>query len=208
MEFQSLLYWNTSENTVFIKMVGFDLQFQSLLYWNTSENEDSARIGFVDWMFQSLLCWNTSENFLNSLVSQPLPYGFNPCCVGIPLRISRRNNRRTGLLMFQSLLCWNTSENRSPASFARALSRCFNPCCVGIPLRITSPAAFVSLILRFNPCCVGIPLRIFIIHLCPIRAWALFQSLLCWNTSENWKQPNPSHRQYLSVSILVVLEYL
>ena len=37
--FQSLLYWNTSENQdVFGNRRHVGLSFQSLLYWNTSEN--------------------------------------------------------------------------------------------------------------------------------------------------------------------------
>ena len=37
--------------------------FQSLLCWNTSENSLlQVVVPYLEKMFQSLLCWNTSEN--------------------------------------------------------------------------------------------------------------------------------------------------
>ncbi len=137
VKFQSLLYWNTSENSPPVIGGAFAIyMFQSLLYWNTSENGRFRPGNRGRCRFQSLLYWNTSEN--RSLQS-------------------RSKNHRS---LFQSLLYWNTSENSwllscPPSDWG------FNPCCIGIPLRIKRIAAWcVSLRLCFNPCCIGIPLRI------------------------------------------------
>ena len=41
--FQSLLYWNTSENSDKNIQYNDCIVFQSLLYWNTSENKKNCR---------------------------------------------------------------------------------------------------------------------------------------------------------------------
>ena len=135
-------------------------------------------------MFQSLLYWNTSENAGAGCMSTGSHPSFNPCCIGIPLRIAKSPNRM------------------------HVNSR-FNPCCIGIPLRIIPShphlhpeTAFQSLLYwntsentrqgrrvrtgtkGFNPCCIGIPLRMSEISLCN-NVRNMFQSLLYWNTSEN-----------------------
>ena len=60
--FQSLLYWNTSENSADMNLDRFLILFQSLLYWNTSENRVPQPLARLLAEFQSLLYWNTSEN--------------------------------------------------------------------------------------------------------------------------------------------------
>ena len=132
---------------------------------------------------------------------------FNPCCIGIPLRIIAWSHAISVTLVFQSLLYWNTSENHSEWCSSYTSSQGFNPCCIGIPLRIRlrwlcvidSNIAFQSLLYWntsenskadilasaidcFNPCCIGIPLRIF-----PCKS---------------------DYCLWCCVSILVVLEYL
>ncbi len=137
----------------------FNLEFQSLLWWNTSEKKLGACAQVVypcfnpccggiplrsqsnhpageqnDYTrFQSLLWWNTSEK--QKRICQLLdPSGFNPCCGGIPLRSTR---------VF-------VSPGAPP---------CFNPCCGGIPLRSQIVLFGRVHCDSFNPCCGGIPLR-------------------------------------------------
>ena len=71
------------------------------------------------------------------LTENTIKMQFNPCCIGIPLRIDRQKFRSRWNKQFQSLLYWNTSENTTAAVFVSAEIRFgFNPCCIGIPLRI------------------------------------------------------------------------
>ena len=91
LSFQSLLWWNTSENLEFVKsLLSAPIPFQSLLWWNTSENLEFVKsVLSAPIPFQSLLWWNTSENFWRRLTSaERVSLSFNPCCGGIPLRIA------------------------------------------------------------------------------------------------------------------------
>ena len=59
--------------------------FQSLLWWNTS-NEIKELIRLIArFVFQSLLWWNTSNESPVRPAIGCRCYCFNPCCGGIPL---------------------------------------------------------------------------------------------------------------------------
>ena len=89
------------------------IAFQSLLYWNTSENHIATFTMALGWLFVSILVvleylWEWYRK--KSPFSVPLQ-SFNPCCIGIPLRISADRG-------------------------VQVLYVSFNPCCIGIPLRM------------------------------------------------------------------------
>ena len=69
-EFQSLFYWNTSDE-VFIQPPRLScLAFQSLFYWNTSDENGGP---------------NTEQ--------RDRRWGFNPCSIGIPLMRKEHKKR-------------------------------------------------------------------------------------------------------------------
>ena len=96
-------------------------EFQSLLWWNTSENNTTpVRIGPNVQGFNP--CCGGIPLRIRGGRKRVLRLceGFNPCCGGIPLRIKKgsREWEYWVNLVFQSLLWWNTSENSlGPVAF-------------------------------------------------------------------------------------------
>ena len=85
--------------------------FQSLFYWNTSNELKYYKREYKKVSFQSLFYWNTSNERISYGLFSLLRRGFNPCSTGIPL-MSWRELREGDFpqAAFQSLFYWNTSN--------------------------------------------------------------------------------------------------
>ena len=157
-------------------------------------------------MFQSLLWWNTSTECSQMTRRIHEKWSFNPCCGGILLlRLDARIAQEI-VNVFQSLLWWNTSTE-PPFGFW-PVGRFFefqsllwwntsteSPTELGVIVR----GEFQSL-LWWNTSteCILTILRM---------AYTKFQSLLWWNTSTEDTSGEGECVGYVTVSILVVVEY-
>ena len=77
--------------------------FQSLFYWNTSDECDDRVIGRLGAGFQSLFYWNTSDEARTRYCPMRMESCFNPCSIGIPL-MSREISRDDAISYIVSIL--------------------------------------------------------------------------------------------------------
>ena len=156
-EFQSLFYWNTSNE--FIKpheMIIVGWKFQSLFYWNILLNHALVSVSASDTdvsilvvveclmrkmcvhgfgpeqrLFQSLFYWNTSENIRNS-------HG--------------EHNQNA----VQSLFYWNTSDESARRLFSVYNGEVSILVVVECPYEVIYKVDIHPRPRSFNPCCGGI----------------------------------------------------